>query len=681
MIAYRLSIELMGQSVNSSFDTYLKMLRRTLKWLGYGLATFIILVTILLLFFDWNWLRHPIEKVVTDKTGRALLIKGNINVHLGWPLVQVEMNDVTFANPAWATQPLMFTLKRLDGSLSVWQLLKHQIWMPVIRLEQPRIFFEQNPDGRKNWLLDRNQQDENAQVKIGHLLLDDGQISYLDPLHRTQIQASLSTRNNLSNNAAANIVFAATGRIKDLPLIASGSGGPVLTLNDATTPYPLTIDASLGSTHLHAAGTITSLTQFSAADLDLTLRGASLDKLYPLIGIALPRTAAYSTQGHLLHNGKQWRYDKFVGHIGKSDVTGNFQVDLRGKRPFLEGNLTSQLLDFADLGSLVGMNTPSTLSNSDNSTPTATTKINPTATTTRANKHHVLPKLPFRTNRWNSADADVTIRAKRILRARALPIDNLIARIQMHDSILSLNPLDFGVAGGILAGTISLNGQSDPIHAEAHLHARKLRLNQLFPTIKLTKTSIGQINGDFDLSANGNAVDQMLASANGKMAVVIDSGEISKLMLETIGLHLWEILEVKITGDSLIKLNCAVADFDVHQGVLQTKTMILDTQISTITGTGDINMAQETLHLDLEPHTKIISPLALRSPIYIRGSFAKPVVSLDKTKLVLRSASAVVLGLVNPLLAIIPLVDTGPGENSQCGKLIKKARQPVTLSN
>ncbi len=649
------------------------MLRRSLKWSVYISAAMVITIAAILFFFNWNWLRHPIEHLVSEKTGRALVIKGNIHVKLGWPLAQIQVADVTFANPAWASQPLMFTLKRLDGSISLSQLLERHIWLPVVRLAQPQVFFEQSPDGRKNWLLDRHQRDENSQAKIGNLLLDNGQITYLDPLHHTHIRVHLYTRDGQSGNAPATIVFAATGQLMNLPLVASGSGGSVLALDNETTPYPLNVDVSVARTHLHATGTITSLSRISAVDLNFNLSGPSLDQLYPLIGIALPGTPAYVTHGHLLHHAQQWRYEKFIAHIGKSEATGTLQVDHGKQRPFLHGDLHFQQLNLADLGALIG--TKKSGSSAQGFSGSAQ-PVTPTQSGTKLNQHGVLPKIPFRIRRWNSVDADVTVRAENIQRARALPITKLITRIQMHDSILSLNPLNFGVAGGTLAGNITLNGQNNPIHAQAQVHVRKVFLNQLFPTIKLTKTSVGQINGDFDLSADGDAINQMLASANGKVVFVIDSGEISKLMLETVSLHLWEIFELELTGDKLVRLNCAVADFDVRNGVLQTQTMILDTRITTITGSGDINMARETLHLDLQPHTKIISPLALRSPIYIRGTFAKPKVSLDKTKLVVRSAGALALGAINPFLAILPLIDAGPGENSQCGKLIKQAWQP-----
>lgn len=634
---------------------------RILKWVAYVLAALVLLVLLIVLFFDWNWLRHPIERMVTDNTGRALVIRGNLDVKLRWPLTRVQVSDVSFANPAWSKQPLMFTVKRMEGDISLPQLFKRDFQIPSIRLEQPVVSLEESLDGRKNWLLDRNQKDTKSQVKIGRIMLDNGRLSYADPLHQTDVQARISTQQTTTNQgAAATIMFSATGTYKKMALTAKGTGGTVLALNDETTPYPLNVDIHLADIHLQADGTVTSLTKFSTVNMQVKLSGNSLDQLYTVLGIALPRTPKYSTQGHLLHSDHQWQYDKFSGQIGKSDVSGNIQLARGVKRPLLTGNLSFKLLDLADLGSLVGMSEQNNASKSGK--PVA------------RNKRDVLPKLPFRTDRWSSVDADVKIQANRIQRAKELPIENLSTRVQMRDSVLTLDPLQFGIAGGTLGGSITLNGEQNPIESKINIHARRLLLNKLFPTVKLSKTSIGQVNGEFVISGKGDAVSQMLASANGKVALLVDGGEISKLMLEMIGLHIWEILELKVTGDKVIKLNCAVADFDVKQGVLQTKAMVLDTAITTIVGTGDINMAQETLHLDLQPHTKVFSPVALRSPIYIRGKFAKPEVKLDKSKLIMRSAGSIAMGIVNPFLAFIPLIDTGPGKNSQCGKLIHEAK-------
>lgn len=644
------------------------MTHRALKKVAYGLGALFLIVVLFAVFFDWNWLRRPIERFVTDKTGRTLLIKGNLNVQLGWPIIRFQVGDVTFANPRWAAQPLMLSVKRIDSGINLARLFDREVLIPNVRLEQPLIFLEISPDDRKNWLLDRKQKNSGAAPTIGNILLDSGQITFLQPAQHTDIVALLSTRQIAPGRSAGDIAFSATGKFKGMPLKASGNGGRILSLNDQTLPYRLNIAAQLGQTDIKAAGTITNLAHFSAVDLDVALSGTSLDQLYPLIGITLPRTPEYTTKGHLVHSAKKWQYQNFTGRIGKSDIEGNFSVDQSSQRPFLSGNLTSKLLDLADLGPLIGKKPAPPAPQSGKKTAADTKSSEDEA------KSDVLPDQPFRTQRWSKMNADVLIHAARIERKKALPIENLTTRIQLRDSILTLNPLDFGVAGGNLAGAITLDGQRNPIHASIMIHARKLLLKKLFPTVKLSKTSIGQINGDFDLTGNGDAVKQMLGTANGKFVLLIDSGEISKMMLETAQLHLWEMLETKLFGDKNIKINCAIANFNVDNGIFQTKTLLLDTDITTVIGSGDVNMHQESLHIDLKPHTKVISPVALRTPIYIRGTFAKPDITVNKTDLALQGAGAVALGAINPLLAIIPLIETGPGKNSECGKLIDQAQ-------
>ena len=246
----------------------------------------------------------------------------------------------------------------------------------------------------------------------------------------------------------------------------------------------------------------------------------------------------------------------------------------------------------------------------------------------------------------------------------------------MHllDSVMTLEPLNFGLAGGQLSAHITLDGRSQPIQAHARLRARKLLLAQLFPAFALSKNSIGQINGECDLSGSGNSVGQMLATANGKLGLVVASGQISKLMMEKAGLHLWEILALNLTGDRLVKLRCAVADFHVKQGVMQAEALVFDTQVTTLIGTGSINLAQERLDITLHPKTKNTSPVALRSPIYVRGSFARPTVGIDKAQVAARAVGALVLAAINPLLALIPLIDAGPGKDSDCAQLVRDAR-------
>lgn len=324
----------------------------------------------------------------------------------------------------------------------------------------------------------------------------------------------------------------------------------------------------------------------------------------------------------------------------------------------MQGDLVSNLFDVADLGPLIGLR-PGKLQAARKAS-TASVRV--------------LPDLPFKTERWDSVDAEVTLRAHTLRHAKALPLENLMTHLSLRDAVLTLDPLDFGLAGGQLKAMISLDGRQAPIQAHARIKARKIQIARLFPTVKLNRNSIGQINGVLELKGQGDSVRGMLANADGKVGLIVARGEISQLMLEKAGIHLWEILRLNVTGDKLVKLRCGVADFDVKQGVMQANALVFDTEVTTLFGTGSIDLGNEKLDLTLRQKTKNTSPLALRSPIHVRGSFARPEVKVDMAQMTARAVGAIALGMLNPVLALIPLIDSGPGSDSDCAQLVRDAR-------
>jgi uncharacterized protein involved in outer membrane biogenesis len=638
---------------------------RALRNTAIGVAAFGLLVVLAILLFDWNWLRGPIERRTYEKTGRQLAINGDLSVKLRWPSPRIRIEGLTFANPAWAREPQMVAADAVEVSFSIPQLFRRNYVLTEVTLDRAVVHLEKAADGRKNWLLDLQQQDETARLRIERLTLQHAQLGYDDAAQKTSIRSELSSQTEGGTNAAAGrepgIVFSASGRYKGEPMKLSGSGGPVLALRDETTPYPLKVAGNFGRTSARIDGTITSLLKFSALDIRLDLRGDSLAQLFPVIGIALPKTAPYATSGHLTHQGDTWLYEKFSGRIGASDIAGTLRFDTAGKRPYMHGELASKVLAIEDLGPLIGAR-PGTV---------AQAKAAPVAAA------HVLPDQPFNTERWDSVDADVVLRAASIRRAKEVPVDNLHTRIRMKDSVLTLDPLDFGVAGGKLAGTVTLDGRRNPIAARTSVRASKLDLPKLLPTLKLAETSIGRIDGQVELAGTGNTVGQMLGTSNGKAGLVMGSGEVSNLLMEMVGLDLYEIVKFKLKGDRAIKIRCGVADFGVSGGVMQANALVLDTEDTNIRGAGTIDLRTEKVALTLKPEPKDKSPIVLRGPLHMNGSLANAKVTVDSGTVAARGLGALLLGFVNPLLAVVPLIETGPGRDSDCGRLIRQASIPA----
>ncbi|MDP1530203.1 MAG: AsmA family protein [Rhodoferax sp.] len=637
------------------------ILLRTLKWLASAVLAIVIVAVLFIALFGWNWLRAPLERQVLAQTGRVLSIQGDLSVHLGWPWPRLQAAQVTFANPAWAAQANMLKADEVALSVHLPQLLAKRLVVSDLHLVKPLVFLERHRDGRKTWLLDRQQQDENARIDIDRFTLDQGVIGFDDVASQTSLRAELSSlAKRADDDATPGVSFNAKGKYQGLPLVAKGTGDSVLALRDDSTPYGLSIDATVGHTHVRAEGHITSLLKFSAIDMQLALSGDNLNQLFTLTGIALPATRDYVTHGHLLRKGNTVRYESFTGRVGTSDLSGWLQVKTGGKRPLLTADLVSNRLTLEDLGPVIGAR-PGKVQ----SAIKAVAQTGAAGAVTPTSKR-VMPDIPFKFSNWDTLDADVQFSAKSIRKGSYMPLDALSTHLSLKDAVLTLDPLQFGVAGGQLVAAITLDGRHNPIRAKAELQLKRLALAKLLPADQKGVASSSLIGGQIKLAGTGNSVGSMLAHADGSVALLMSGGQISQMTMEKAGLHLWEIFRLTLTGDKQIKLRCAVANFDVKAGDMHANTLLLDTEVTTLLGSGHIDLAQEKLDLTLTQKTKNTSPLSLRSPIHITGNFAKPVIRVDQNRMAARALGALALGVINPLLALIPLIDAGPGKDSDC---------------
>lgn len=102
-------------------------LSRSLQWMAGIVLALVVLALLVLAFFDWNWLRGPLERMTLEKTGRVLAIRGPLTVHLGWPWPRLRADAVTFANPDWAREKQMVTADAVEVTVDLPQLLRRKL--------------------------------------------------------------------------------------------------------------------------------------------------------------------------------------------------------------------------------------------------------------------------------------------------------------------------------------------------------------------------------------------------------------------------------------------------------------------------------------------------------------------------------------------------------------------------
>ena len=483
----------------------------------------------------------------------------------------------------------------------------------------------------------------------------------LDDIKRIDMTANIDTVNG---DKEYPIAWKLRGSFNGENLSGEGRSGAVLALRDKNRPYPLRGEVRIGRSTIAASGTLTEPAQLAALDLQLKFAGASMAQLYPILGIVLPETPPFSTEGRLIGSrskgGGDWRYEDFSGKVGDSDLSGSLHYQARDGRPLIEGSVASEYLNFADLATLVGADSAKSKAKRGEKNKQPPDKV--------------LPVGEFRTERWSSIDVDVQFKGRKIVRKEELPIDNLITRVNLKDGVLTLAPLKFGMAGGNLVANLTLDGKSKPIKAELKLSARHLKLDKLFPAVQSMRASLGEVNGDAALSATGNSIASLFGSSNGEVKAVVSQGTISKFLLEAMGLNVGSVVMTEMFGDRQVQLNCAAADFEVAKGVMQTRTFVVDTTDATIYIGGNIDLGKERLALSIRPDSKGVRLISLRSPLYVNGTFKKPSVDVDKGVVALKAGSAIALGVLAPVAAaLLPLVNVGPGEDSECAHLLAKA--------
>lgn len=647
---------------------------------GIGLLAILTILAIgvaLLATFDWNRAKPWLNAHISEASGRPFAIHGDLALtwhrpqQSGWrywfPWPRLSAQNITLGNPDWAkTAPNMATVRRVTFFVNPLALLDRKIVIPNLILEQPDLALERRADGSNNWTF-KPSGAAAWQLELKRLQLNAGQLRLVDAVQRMDIKADIDTLDPKQTNDYR-INWKLSGSFNGAPVSGHGNAGTVLSLQEEKTPYPIEADVKVGKTAIAVKGTLTRPSKLAALDMRLKVSGVSMAQLYPLTGIVLPETPPFVTEGRLIgalnQQGSEWTYEKFSGKVGASDIAGTLHYQSRQPRPLIRGAVVSNLLQFQDLAPLIGAD-----SNRSKAQRNA-------AVRQPANK--VLPVESFKTERWMSVDTDIQFTGRKIIRNKELPLDNLVTKIHLQNGVLSLNPLNFGIAGGNLVSNLELDGRNKTIKAKMKITARHVKLKQLFPEFIPLRTSLGEINGDASLSATGNSVAALLGSSNGEIKAVINQGTISKLLLEQMGLNIGNIILTQLFGDKQVTLNCMVNDFSVVNGVMQTRVFIIDTEDATIYASGQINLAQELLNLTLNSQSKGLRIISLRTPIYVTGSFKQPNAKVDKGVLTLKAGSAIALGVLAPVAALLPLVNVGPGENSECAKLLAKAaKKPV----
>ncbi|PPE74106.1 AsmA family protein [Solimonas fluminis] len=631
--------------------------RPRIRWTLY---VALLLLATLLLLGDWNWFRPLLERRASVALGRPVTVQ-NIDVDLGRH-PRVVLDGIAVSNPeGFPADSRMAKVERLAIRINPWALWRRQIHLMDIQLDKPDADLRPGPDGKPNWQLPRRESGGGSPwvLEIDRLEIRGGHVLVKEPRLHADFEILVGTE--AAADGEPRLHAEARGTYDAAPITAHFVGGSLLGLRQPQRPYPLSLSVVNGATRILLKGTLLQPLQFGGAQLDLQLNGDSLADLYSLTGVPLPPTAPYQLRGRLDYQQGRIRFHEFNGSVGQSDLSGELAVNLGGKRRLVTADLRSNQVVLADLGGLVGA-TPGKAGAEGESDAQREQRAQAQA------RERVLPDQPINLPKLRAADLDIRYRAGRI--ESALPLDRLEAHLTAKQGVLALKPLRFTVGEGQIAGNIELDGASEVMHAVADVDFRRIDLKRLVrgnPALD----GAGLIGGRARIDSYGNSTAQILGSGDGELKLYMNRGRLSALLVNLAGLEFGKALLSAIGLPSETQVRCAIGDFELKEGLLGTRLLLVDTGEANILGDGSINLRDEILDYRIHTKPKRLGLASLRAPINIGGSFKDPSVRPDWERLAARGGIAAALGLlVGPLAVLLPTVELGLGEDNDCKAMI-----------
>ncbi|WP_313449472.1 AsmA family protein [Pseudescherichia sp.] len=668
---------------------------RTSKVITAVLGTLLLLIVVAIIIiatFDWNRLKPTINEKVSTELNRPFAIRGDLGVvwerqkqETGWrswvPWPHVHAEDVILGNPPDIPEITMVHLPRVEATLAPLALLTKTVYLPWVKFEKPDARLIRLSEKTNNWTFNLAGSDEPKDkdappsawsFRLDNILFDQGRVAVddkvskadveilIDPLGKPLPFSEVTGSDKEKNTKVGDYVFGlkAKGRYNGQQVTGTGKIGGMLALRSEGTPFPVQADFRSGNTRVAFSGTVSDPMKMGGVDLKLKFAGNSLGELYDLTGVLLPDTPPFETDGRLVakidaEKSSVYDYRGFNGRIGDSDIHGSLTYTTGKPRPKLEGDLESRQLRLADLGPLIGVDSGKGAEKSKQSEEKKGEKSNQPA-------GKVLPYDRFETDKWDTMDADVRFKGRRIEHGSSLPISDLSTHIILKNADLRLQPLKFGLAGGTISSNIHLEGDKKPMQGRADIQARRLKLKELMPNVELMQKTIGEMNGDADFRGTGNSIAALLGTSNGNLKLLMNDGVVSRNLMEILGLNVGNFIVGQIFGDDEVRVNCAAANLNLVNGVARPQIFAFDTENAIINVTGTASFASEQLDLTINPESKGIRIVTLRSPLYVRGSFKDPQAGVK----------------AGPLIAaLLALISPSEGQENQCRNILAQMKK------
>ncbi len=440
-----------------------------------------------------------------------------------------------------------------------------------------------------------------------------GRVTLRDP--NTRAEARIALESGLLRAAPGDKVrLDLKGSVDDNAVAIGVETASAQDLVNTKLPVPFKLSTEAAATRLELSGAIARPLGNREVELALEVRGTRFDTLNKLARASLPPWGPWSAVGKFRMSARGYEVDDLVLRVRESALNGKGKYETSTGRPRIEIALAApniQLDDFKFEGWSPFEKKPA---DESDKAPTADEMRAKAAEASKQAQELLSPAMLRR------QDAYLTVQVDQVLAGQdKLGSGRLVAKLE--NGRADIGPVELNVPGGSARLSLGYEPTEQDVKVDTHIEVTKFDYGILARRIKPDTDLHGTFSLNVDVNSRARYLADILRHGSGRIDFAVWPQNMQSGVFDMWAVNLLVALIPVVDPGKASKVNCAIGRFELNDGKLVDRTIVLDTGRMRVTGNGSADFGTETLNLRLRPQAKTAQFLSLATPVQVTGTF------------------------------------------------------------
>ncbi len=450
-----------------------------------------------------------------------------------------------------------------------------------------------------------------AQSELG-IRFEGGHLTLADA--NTGGKMHIALNNGELKSAAGKPVFLdLNGLLDNIPLSIGIQTSKAADLINPKLTIPFQFKATTLGANIMLSGEIERPLANKDIELALKMSGSRMDNLNSLTHTSLPPWGPWSASGKFRMSSSGYDVSSLVLKVGSSKLTGHGNFNTKMVPPRLEVALDAPSIQLDDFR--FGDWSPEKTKSSTPAKVKSDDELKKEASEASGKVQQILSTEALRRQ-----NAYFKLRVDQVLSGQDV-LGNGKLDAKLENGRAAIGPIIVNTPGGAASMQIGYEPGEKDVAVNFRTDVKRFDYGILARRIDKKSEMRGTFSLDVDVSARAQYLSEILRYGKGHINFAIWPENMKSGLLDVWAVNVLMALLPAVDSSDESKVNCAIGRFELKDGKLSDKTILIDTSRMRVTGKGGVGFAEEDIRLYVQPHAKTPQFMSIAIPIELGGKF------------------------------------------------------------